>query len=108
MFNFTAMTDVSKYVRYGLLSMTRMPAYFHGKELGKRLPTTEGSGWTPDKKFLHSAKCGAPRCIAHQYREPTTTPFFILLWSMDKIAGQTCTASEKESIVIFLIRSGGS
>ena len=51
MFNFTAMRDVSKYVRYGLLSMTRMPAYFHGKELGKRLPTTEGSGWTPDKKF---------------------------------------------------------
>lgn len=106
-FNFTIMTDVSKYVGSGLPPITWVPAYFHGKELEQGLPTTTGRpGWKPDKKFsiLRSVELqDVLRINVGEYCEHHDFP--TLYSVMDKIAGRTCTTSEKELMITLLKQS---
>lgn len=100
-FNLWMMVNGEPYCKHGLPDLSFVPAYFYGEENRQLIPITELTGWKPQKRFSILRNSEIP------FEMPGFTEYSIqqtevICSLMDRIAGRTCTALEKNLLMKFI------
>lgn len=100
-FNLCMMVNGTPYCKYALPDLSFVPGFFYGEENRRLMPITELTGWKPRERFsmLRDPQIHNALPDFSEYSEAQGTELISL---MDRIAGRTCTALEKELLIKFV------
>ena len=100
-FNLWMMVDGTPYCKYALPDLSFIPAFFYGEENRRLMPITELTGWKPRERFSILRDSQIPNVLpdSMEYSAQGTD---VICSLMDRIAGRTCTALEKDLLMKFV------